>query len=229
MCLALIPLTASADPKATTWGNASDWAYEELCKAEGYDLIPEVFIDADLTKTITRAEFAAVAVKVYEAMTDTRIEIDIENPFTDTNSPEVVKAYGLGLTGGVSADKFEPDTSLNREQMATMLTRVLKRAYIPDWTLATDGQYKLNFESIEPFYDDPMISAWAKESVYFMASKLIILGVGDNSFAPKAVLPDGSAGMYVTSTATCEQALIIGVRMVERLKDKAVDYTQSGA
>jgi hypothetical protein len=125
---------------------------------------------------------------------------------------------------GVSATEFQPNTLLNREQAATALTRVLKRAYIPGWTFATDAQFKLNFTRLATFADDAQISDWAKESVYFMAANSIILGVGGNKFAPKATTTAEQAEGY--ASATREQAIIIGMRLVDNLKGKEVPYTQ---
>ena len=45
---------------------ASGWAQEELARADELGLIPDCLEGADLTADITRAEFAAVCVKVYE-------------------------------------------------------------------------------------------------------------------------------------------------------------------
>ncbi|MDR1532453.1 MAG: S-layer homology domain-containing protein [Clostridiales bacterium] len=59
------------------------------------------------------------------------------------------------------------------------------------------------------------MSDWAKPSVYFMAANGIISGVGDNNFAPKATTSDEEARGY--AQATREQALVIAVRMVEKL------------
>jgi hypothetical protein len=170
---------------------------------------------ADLTKPITRAEFAAVAVKTYEKLSDTSAIPAVANPFTDTKDVEVLKAYNANLVVGMAADKFAPDTLLNREQAAVMLTRVFKRSTIPGWTLATEGNYPLTYSKPAPFADDAKISDWAKDSVYFMAANGVIGGVGGNAFAPKATTSDEEARGY--AQATREQALAIAVRMVEKL------------
>ncbi|MBQ6834125.1 MAG: S-layer homology domain-containing protein, partial [Lachnospiraceae bacterium] len=99
-------------------------ASAELAKADALGLIPESLVDADLTQSITRAEFAAISVKAYEALSGTVALPNTVNPFTDTSNIEVLKAYNLGITTGVSATTFEPNTLLNREQAATMLTRM---------------------------------------------------------------------------------------------------------
>jgi hypothetical protein len=159
---------------------------------------------------------------VYENLSGTKTTPSASNTFTDTQDAEVLKAHNTNLMVGVSADKFDPNALLNREQAATALTRVLKRAYIPGWTFATDGNFKLNFTRPATFADDAQISDWAKESVYFMAANEIIKGVGDNKFAPKAVTPAEQAAGY--ASATREQAIIIGMRLVESLKGKPLDF-----
>jgi hypothetical protein len=203
---------------------ASSWAGTELQKADQYGLIPDILRGADLTKPITRREFAAVAVKLYENLSGKTATPAATNPFTDTNDIEVLKAYNVGLTAGTAADKFSPDVLLNREQAATMLVRVLKACYIPGWTLATDGSYTLNFTQPATFADDSKISDWAKPSVYFAAANGIIAGTGNNNFSPRATTPAEEAMNY--ASATREQALAIAVRMVDNLKDKPLDYIQ---
>ena len=195
---------------------ASDWAKAELEKAEEMGLIPEILDGADLTADITRAEFAAVSVKVYEALSGTPALPAVANPFTDTADPEILKAYNIGAVNGTSATTYSPNDLLNREQAAAMLTRVFKRVTLPGWTLATDASFKLDYTKPALFADDADISDWAKESVYFMAANNIINGVGNNKFAPKNITTEEQAQGY--ANATREQALIIAMRMVENLK-----------
>jgi len=174
---------------APAWGKASSWAAPELKKADELGLIPDSLRGSDLTKPITRAEFAAVSVKVYEALSGTKAIPAVNNPFIDTKDIEVLKAYNLGITAGTSPDKFSPDLLLNREQAATMLTRVFKKVSLVGWTLQTDSQFKLPYTKPAPFADDAKISDWAKDSVYFMAANDIIKGTGNNMFSPRATTP----------------------------------------
>ncbi len=193
----------------------SNWAQTELEKAEDYGLIPDCLVGVDYTKSITRAEFAAVAVKTYEALSGTKAIPAVNNPFVDTKDVEVLKAYNIGAVNGTSATTFEPNARLNREQAATMLTRVFKKVSLAGWTLDTDSQFALPYEKPALFADDGVISGWAKDSVYFMAANNIIKGVGDNKFAPKNITSEDEAVGY--ANATREAALAIAVRMVENL------------
>ena len=203
-------------PITISGATASEWAVGELEKAEELGLIPEILEGTDLTADITRAEFAAVAVKVYENLSGTPAIPIVNNPFTDTKDVEILKAYNIGAVNGTSATTYEPDALLNREQAAAMLTRVFKRVTLAGWTLATDSQFTLPYEKPALFADDADISDWAKESVYFMVANNIINGVGNNKFAPKNVTTEEQAQGY--ANATREQALLIAVRMVENLK-----------
>ena len=209
--------------------NTSGWAQDQNVaeKAAQYGLVPDSLKGADWTKPITRREFAAVSVKLYENLTGTTATPAATNPFTDTNDVEVLKALNIGITNGTSADKFSPDVLLNREQAATMLLRTLKAAYIQGWTLATDGNYTLNFTMPTKFADDDKISDWAKPSVYFMAANGIINGTGNNLFSPRATTAAEEAALY--ASATREQSLAIAVRIVDNLKDKPLDFQQGAA
>ncbi len=176
-----------------TWATASKWALDELAKAKETGLIPLVLDKEDFTKSITRKEFAHVAVRLYEKVARKIAEPVKDNPFTDTNDEEILKAYNLGITQGMSATTFEPDTLITREQMATMMTRALAKAGIDT---SVDMAY------VEKFADDASFGKWYVESIYFMASHDIIKGVGDNKFDPQG-------------QASREASLLISVRSAE--------------
>ena len=52
---------------------------------------------------------------------------------------------GEDLTQPITRAEFAADVLLNREQAATMLTRVFKRATMRGWTLDEDAQFQLNY------------------------------------------------------------------------------------
>lgn len=194
----------------------SQWAENEVDKAFEYELVPDILQHAVLSESITRLEFAAVAVKVYENLSGTEALPATVNPFTDCSDIEMLKAYNLGVAIGTSETAFEPNGLLNREQAATMLTRVFKRSTMPGWSIEKDADFSLSYTKPAVFADDEYISGWAKDSVYFMNANEIILGVDNNKFAPKNITSDDEARGY--ANATREQALSIAVRMVEKLK-----------
>lgn len=213
------PWSTTLKYNVQSWSDASAWAEEWLEKAEDYGLLPDVLAGADMTKPITRLEFAALSVKLYEAMSGKTVTAG-SNPFTDTSDPEILKAVNIGVTNGTAPDKFSPDALITREQAAAMLTRAYKAAFWEGWTLAGDGtytKYTLDYSGVKPFADDASISAYAKPSVYFMVKNNIIGGVGNNMFAPnRSNIPANAALTY--GQATREAAIKIAVASFENLK-----------
>ena len=177
-----------------TWSKASEWAEPELKEASKQNLIPEIFDEANLTKNITRKEFAHTVVKMYEKITGQKAVPIAKNPFTDTKDKEVLKAYNIGITNGTSDTTFSPDDLITREQMATMMTRALTKA----------GKDTSRPASAKLFADDSEFSGYAKDSIYYMSSIEIIKGVGENKFNAKG-------------NASREQALAISIRCVKKL------------
>lgn len=201
----------------TSFGSpVSDWAKPEVEQAYEAGLVPDVLIGEDLTKKVDRAEFAAIAVKLYESLSG-KSASKADNPFDDIAGNkcknEILKAYNLNITVGTSQNKFSPNINITREQVATMLTRAYKKSEFPEWNIVNDGMYPLNFMGVQKFSDDNEISDYAKESVYFMTRWGIIKGVGDNKFAPKNSVTLGESYGY----ATREQAVVIVWRSKKHL------------
>lgn len=190
--------------KMQAYSNASSWAKPELDKAVEYNLIPASLKGADMTKPITREEFAEVAVKLYEKTTGKNAIPVGKNSFTDTNNPEVLKAFNLGITTGVAVDKFAPKDLINREQVATMLSRAIK-------TMVPNADFSI--EGAPTFTDEHFISSWALEHVKYMSKNEIIKG-SDGKFMPKATTSAEIATGYANTTR--EQAILMGVRTFEK-------------
>lgn len=192
--------------KVESYSDASDWAKPELDKAADYGLIPSSLKGLDMTKPITREEFAEVAIKLYEKTTGFTPYVTVANPFTDTKNPEILKAYQIGITAGTSATTFEPNKLINREQVATMLSRAI-RIMVPSADFSTDAA--------PSFKDENNISVWALEHVKYM-SKIGIIKGSDGNFMPKAVTSAQIASGYANTTR--EQAIAMGVRTFEKYK-----------
>lgn len=188
------------------WSDASKWATEELNKADELGLIPEILKGADMTKPITREEFATLVVRLYEKVTGKTAAAASTNPFTDTQNPEILKAYQLSITQGTSATTFTPWELTNREQVATMLSRAI-RVMVPNGDFSVAGA--------PAFSDQGDISSWAVEHVKFMGKMGIIKGA-DGKFMPRATTTTQQAAGYATTTR--EQAIAMGVRIFEQYK-----------
>lgn len=188
------PAPTVSAPKTNGGATVSAWALESINKAEASNLVPIHLMGSDMTKSITRSDFAAVAVKLYESLANQTVSPVWNNPFADTNDVEVLKAYSLGIVNGTSLTTFEPNSLVTREQAAVMLTNVY----------AVLG-HKVPPVQTTNFADNNSVSAWARDAVAFMSSKGIVNGVGNNMFDPKG-------------NASIEQALIISYRAMNAIK-----------
>ena len=192
--------------------NQNNWYTTELV---GYQLpedvvnqlVPLSLWNRDLRKNVTRAEFASISLNLYEMLTDQQVSADIENPFVDVSNDDVVKAYHMGITKGVSATAFDPYSYISRQDMATMMARMYKKAQIAGWTLETDSQYTLEYDMPAKFRDDGQIASYAYDSVYFMSAMGVFQGDANGYFRPRATADAETVGY-----ATREQAIIASIR-----------------
>ena len=184
----------------------SEWAKNEADEAFARNLIPLEMLGTDLKMDIPREQFAAIAVALYERITGKIADDSTENlPFTDcsptgTYSRYVAAAYKLGITTGTSETTFAPSATITREQLSTMLYRVILKAREDG---INENEMPLTLDEFA-FDDDAQISEYAHESVYYMAKRGIIKGMSETEFAPQGV-------------ATKEQAILISNRIVENL------------
>lgn len=150
----------------------SGWAAESVNAAISAGLVPDELCGA-YTQPITRAEFCALAVAMYESAAGEEISGRAE--FSDTDDVNVQKMASLGVVNGVDADKglFDPTGKLTREQAAVILARLAAAMGnpLPDSTV--------------DFSDSDSISSWALEAVGQVKSIGVMSGVGGGKFAPK--------------------------------------------
>jgi hypothetical protein len=149
---------------------SSSWAVEQVNAAIAEGLV-SLGLQSNYTQATTRAEFAALAVALYE---NVKGEITGRITFIDTDDANVEKAAYIGVVMGVGENRFAPDSSLTREQAATMLSRLATAVGMP-----LDKQDST-------FADNDQISDWAIEAVGQMQTTGIMQGVGDNRFSPKS-------------------------------------------
>ncbi len=191
---------------ATLGLQSSIWAVPELKKAEELGLIPAILMGKDLTDPITREEFCELAVLLYEKVMGAEAAPVSPNPFSDTNNPQILKAYQLRITKGVSDTAFEPNTLINREQCAAMLYRAIR-------AIAPDGDYSIS--GVKDFPDQKQISSWAVEATKYMSKISIIKGDMSGNFMPKATTSTQQAAGY--GMATREAAILMTVRTYDNI------------
>ncbi|WP_165000371.1 S-layer homology domain-containing protein, partial [Anaerophilus nitritogenes] len=76
---------------------------------------------------------------------------------------------------GRSATVFDPNGNITREEMATIIGKVLTQK----------GKEKANVNELERFSDKINIAPWADENVSLCVKEKIINGMPDNTLMPK--------------------------------------------
>lgn len=197
--LALLPaeLTggAAVETPVTSEPAVSTWAQTYVDTAETSGFIPAETLGNDYTESITRAEFAALAVQTYETISGNEISYTASDFADCTNNEDVSKAYALGILAGYNSAestsdvRVGPDNLITREQAATMLARLSEKLGKP--MEAADSL---------PFTDS--IADWAYENVAKVYDAGVMAGTSATTFS-------GSANY------TIEQSVVTMVRIAE--------------
>jgi len=163
-------MTVAAGVPAFASDTPSPWAVELVRIEVNRGYVP-ANIQTDYTKPITRAEFCALAVNLYESVM--KSEIEGRMTFIDTNDVYVEKAAHIGLVKGTGGNRFSPDTNLAREMAAVLMVR-----------LAEAIGYPLPRQAAA-FDDMGSASNWAVEAIGSVYAAGIMNGIGKNRFSPK--------------------------------------------
>jgi len=194
--------TPQPTPQPTTAPNlhtASLWAHNEINNAVAAGLVPQSQQN-HYTNNITRAEFTALAVLLYETITGREIAGRVT--FNDTTDVNVQKAAYIGIVSGTGGDNFSPNMQFNREQAAVMLVRLFWEIHN---YLGTDLPAMLDMPYLPGVFTDyGQISTWASGGVASAFALGIMGGVGNNIFDPQG-------------TFTREQSIVTVWRLFDSL------------
>ncbi|SFT07875.1 glycosyl hydrolase 53 family protein [Paenibacillus sp. BC26] len=148
------------------------------------------------SRTITRAEFAALLVKALKLeLADTAASgTTTEKSFTDVPAdawfaPYVAKAVQAGMINGRSTELFDPHSPITREEM-TVLTM---RAY----TFVHGQGTSAAAESSEPFADQSEFSAWAATAINQASALGLVQGQAAGRFAPQGAATRAEAAQVI--------------------------------
>jgi len=175
-----IVTTATASVTAPNLHTASSWAHNEINSAVAAGLVPQN-LQNHYTNNITRAEFTALAVLLYETVTGR--EITGRVTFNDTTDINVQKAAYISIVSGTGGGYFSPNMQFNREQAAVLIMRLFWA--IHDY-LGTDLPAMFDMPYLPSvFADYRQISPWASGGVASAYVLGIMGGVGNSHFDPQ--------------------------------------------
>ena len=176
-------------PQAAALTDLSPWATEAVLAAEA-GLEPAALTGAAAKEPVTRAEFAAISLTLFESLAGYTLTRTDSVWFTDCTDPAVNTAYEQGLVSGGGDGTFSPDSTITRQDLCVMLRNVLVQ-------VGADADGDLSM--LNTYTDGSAVSHYAREAVAAMLKNEILLG-SNSKLDPKG-------------TASREQALILAYRM----------------
>ena len=196
-------LAALCMPQAGALSNISTWAQEGVAAAQDAGLIPSALESLSARGEITRAEFCGIAVNAYKEVSGKAVFASGKRPFRDCDDPYVIAAYELGLINGRGDGYFDPDASIERQDLCVMLYNILDAAGIEAPAIAGDA-------CVEDYPDVPDIKSYAVDAVVTMVDYTVVNGITQ----------DGATVLAPDGTATREQALIMANRFCTAFADE---------
>lgn len=154
------------------------WAKKDIMDMVDRGIITGMNMDTFAPNNkVTRAQFAKLIAG------GLKLEAGTSNPFKDVKAgawyeDAVKSAVAAGIVTGVSADTFNPEKAITREEMAVMLVRA--KAYAQGVKPET-----LQAGKLPAFSDDASISGWARPSLSIAVEAKLLQGRTASVLAPK--------------------------------------------
>ncbi|MBD9068657.1 MAG: S-layer homology domain-containing protein, partial [Butyricicoccus sp.] len=125
-------------------------------------------------EALTRAEVASA---LYNLAGQPKVELAsfTDVPVTHQARTAIAWAAKTGIMKGVGDNKFEPDRSVSREEIATLLTRQRK---------LSGEDVSADKAAINEFADSAKISSWAVDGVAYCTKSGLVKGNPGKVFAP---------------------------------------------
>lgn len=136
---------------------------------------------------LTRAEMAAVMVRAFGATTYTDISGYTDVEIGKWYYAPIASAVKMGALSGVSASEMAPEQYITREQVFTVLARLL----------ALSGD---NYEVVGKFSDGWDVSSWALTSVIALVERGYVSGDSNGALNPKAPITREEFAQLMYST-----------------------------
>ncbi|NGM83588.1 S-layer homology domain-containing protein [Paenibacillus sp. 7124] len=143
-------------------------------------------------KGVTRAEFAKMLIRALNLENSLAVSTFGDVKKTDWFAPYVAVAAEKGIINGRGASKFDPNATITRAEMATMISRALKSVN----NLKDSGT---TATALSVFSDSAKISPSLKDGVAFAASKGLIIG-NAGKFNPNSTATRAEAAVIIYRT-----------------------------
>lgn len=132
-------------------------------------------------RPLTRAEATVVLVRALGLKEQVPKGMHLTYNFTDIENhwakEEIILAYQFGIAEGIDWATFAPEKRLSREEMATLMSRVVHK----DEKESTIAPAELSFS----IFNDMDLGRWSYPNIAAMAKRSILRGFDDGNFYPE--------------------------------------------
>ncbi|WP_449602763.1 S-layer homology domain-containing protein [Paenibacillus sp. Marseille-Q9583] len=139
---------------------------------------------------VTRAEFAKMLIRALNLENNSAIQSFSDVSSTAWYAPYVAVAAEKGIITGRSAAKFDPNATITRAEMATMISRAVK---------SINPAATTNVTAISQFSDAAKISASLRDGVAFAADHNLVIG-NAGKFNPNDTATRAEAAVIIYRT-----------------------------
>ena len=180
---------SAADPDE--YDIPDDWSHDALVFAVENDVLRgDENQNLNPQNKITRAEMAAVLVRLLGATQTGSLSAFTDVDPTAWYCAELGTAYACGIFGGVSETQMMPGAPITREQAVVVLCRA--------FGIVSDDR-----EAYTEFSDAASVSAYARDSVSAMRTLGLANGYEDGSFRPLAYITRAEIAQLLYNILDC--------------------------
>ena len=177
---------------AVAYEGVSDWAKEEVDKADSLGILPSSLEKVPLNGAMTRLDMCRMAVNAFKKITNTQLYPAKIGHFTDTRDSDVCVAFELGIVSGYPDGTFCPTKSITRQEFAKIIENLLTAL---GWTQDNVTLYD--------FTDRKSVADWA----WHGTARMVRLGV----------VTGGNGKLSPTKDTSIEQACAMFWRVYQSL------------
>lgn len=156
--------------------NLSNWANASVMAMEDMGLIPDSVKYSSMKGNITRSDMCTIVMNTYKnlwGITDEDMGPVDENPFTDTDSIDVINCYRLEIVSGDGNGKFRPDDPITRQEFFKITQNFLAAiGYLHE------DEDMIDLTGIDPETNEKYYGDGDEVSKYAQAPTRVLLALG---------------------------------------------------
>lgn len=171
----VVALTLVVSSASVSFAEPSEWALKPAYWMQTQEAAPDTFMVSNMnTQVMDRENLAEVLVHTYALANNVSVDLmEAGEPFTDTDSLYVAKAYQAGLLSGITETTFQPSKTVTRIEAIEAFEKLLKSKNIT-----------MTYTAVAPLTDYALIPAARRTTVNYLYELGVLGGWAEYSLSP---------------------------------------------